>query len=96
MGREALAERISARTGEIASAGAAEARRAAESGASRTARAAIGFDELLAGDLDGYERAQRQLARRQLTWMRKLEGVRVIDRTGHSDDEVAAEIVALD
>ncbi len=95
MDRDALAERIAARTREIAEAGAEEAREAAALCASRTARAAIGFEELLAGDLAGYERAQRQLARRQLSWMRKLEDVRVIDRTGLGDAEVADEVVAL-
>ncbi len=51
--------------------------------------------ELLAGDLDAYERAQRALARRQLTWMRRMEGVEVIDRTGRSDSDVGREIVGL-
>jgi tRNA dimethylallyltransferase len=95
MDREALAARISDRSHAIAEAAREEARRAAESGASRTARAAIGFEELLAGDLDGYERAQRAFARRQLTWMRRMEGVHAIDRTNRSDGEVAREIVAL-
>lgn len=96
MDREALAARISARAGAIVAAGAAEeARRADADGASRTARAAIGFDELLAGDIDGWERAQRGLARRQLTWMRRMEDVRLIDRTDRPDEEVAAEIVHL-
>lgn len=96
MDGEALRERIAERTPRIVAGGAVEeARRAAERGASRTARAAIGFEELLAGDLEAYERAQRALARRQLTWMRKLPGVRVIDRTGRTDAEAAAEVVAL-
>jgi tRNA dimethylallyltransferase len=96
MEREALAERIAERTREIGGSEAVdEARRADEADASRTARAAIGFDELLAGDLGAYERAQRALARRQLTWMRKLEGVEVIDRSGADDVEVADRIVAL-
>jgi tRNA dimethylallyltransferase len=96
MDREALAARIAERSRAIGGSEAAEeARRADEAGASRTARAAIGFEELLAGDLDAYERAQRALARRQLTWMRKLEGVEVIDRTARGDAEVAADIAAL-
>jgi tRNA dimethylallyltransferase len=64
-------------------------------GASRTARAAIGFEELLAGDIEATKRAQRAYARRQLTWMRRMEGVRTIDRTGLDDGEVAAEVLAL-
>jgi tRNA A37 N6-isopentenylltransferase MiaA len=34
----------------------------------------------------------RNLARRQLTWMRKLQDVRVIDVTGREPGDVAAEI----
>ena len=41
------------------------------------------------------KRAQRAYARRQLTWMRRMPGVHVIDRTGRSDEEVAAEVAAL-
>ncbi|MGH2961046.1 MAG: tRNA (adenosine(37)-N6)-dimethylallyltransferase MiaA, partial [Solirubrobacterales bacterium] len=63
-------------------------------GASRTARAAIGFDELLAGELDEMKAAQRRYARRQLTWMRKMPGVVVVDRTGRGDEKVAAELLA--
>jgi tRNA dimethylallyltransferase len=96
MDRSALAFRIAKRTRAIAESGAAdEARRADAAGASRTARAAIGFDQLLAGDLDAYERAQRALARRQLTWMRKLDGAQVIDRTGLEDAEIADRVIAL-
>jgi tRNA dimethylallyltransferase len=96
MDRDALAARIADRTRAIAASGAAEEARAADrAGASRTARAAIGFEEILAGDLAAYERAQRAFARRQLTWMRRLVGVEVIDRTELDDAGVAAEIVAL-
>jgi tRNA dimethylallyltransferase len=95
MDREALGRRIEERTQEIAPAAAEEARRANATGASRTARAAIGFDELLLDDFDAYVRAQRAFARRQLTWMRRMETVHAIDRTGRSDTEVAADIVAL-
>ena len=49
MARGELGERIDARVDEmVASAAADEARRAAAAGASRTARAALGFEELLA------------------------------------------------
>lgn len=96
MDRDALDGRIDERAAAIAASGAAEeARRADAAGASRTARAAIGFDELLAGDLDAYASAQRRFARRQLTWMRKMAGIRLADRTDRSDEDVAAEIVAL-
>ena len=91
--RDELATRIDERVDAMVAAGAAdEARRADEAGASRTARAAIGFSELLEGDIERMKSAQRAFARRQLTWMRKMPGVQVIDRGGLSDAEVAAEI----
>lgn len=93
--REELARRIDARVDEMIATGAAEeARAVAEAGASRTARAALGFEELLAGDVYAVKRAHRAYARRQLTWMRRMEGVELIDRTGWDDADVAAEIVA--
>jgi tRNA dimethylallyltransferase len=79
----------------VARGAADEARAADAAGASRTARAALGFDELLAGDVEAMRRAHRAYARRQLTWMRKMSGVMLIDRTGRGDDEVADEIVAM-
>jgi tRNA dimethylallyltransferase len=92
--RDELARRIDARVDAMAAAGAVEeAQRAAED-ASRTARAALGLEELIAGDLEAVKTAHRRYARRQLTWMRKLEGVDVIDRTASDDAAVAAEIVA--
>jgi tRNA dimethylallyltransferase len=95
MDREELAGRIDARVDEMIAAGAAdEARAAAESGASRTARAALGFEELLEGDVDAVKRAHRAYVRRQLTWMRRMEGVDLIDRTGRDDGSVADEIVS--
>jgi tRNA dimethylallyltransferase len=94
--REELRRRIDARVEEMVAQGAAEeARRAAEAGASRTARAALGFEELLAGDLEAVKRAHRAYARRQLTWMRKMPGVELIDRTGHDDREIAERIASL-
>jgi tRNA dimethylallyltransferase len=96
MARGELGERIDARVDEMVSSAAAdEARRAAASGASRTARAALGFEELLEGNPRAMKRAHRQYARRQLTWMRRMEDVVVVDRTGRDDSDVAAAIVAL-
>ena len=93
--REELAGRIDARVNEMIAAGAAdEAREADAHGVSRTARAALGFEELLEGDTDAVKRAHRAYARRQLTWMRRMEGVELIDRTGRDDASVAEEIVA--
>jgi tRNA dimethylallyltransferase len=96
MARGELGERIDSRVDEmVASAAADEARRAAAAGASRTARAALGFEDLLNGNPRAMKRAHRQYARRQLTWMRRMENVTVIDRTGREDVDVAAEIVEL-
>jgi tRNA dimethylallyltransferase len=104
MDRERLAGRIDARVDEMVDAGAAdEARAADEAGASRTARAALGFEQLVA-DIDAtpsleaiesIKAAHRGYARRQLTWMRRMEGVTLIDRTEHDDAKVADEILHL-
>ena len=93
--RAELDARIDARVDALLAAGAAEeAERAGASGASRTARAALGFEELLRGDVEAMKREHRRYARRQLTWMRRMEGVHLIDRTGRGDAEVAAAIGA--
>jgi tRNA dimethylallyltransferase len=93
MEREELYRRIDARVDRMVARGAAdEARRAAEAGASKTARKALGFDELLSGDVEAMKRRTRNYAKRQLTWMRKLAGVRVLDVTGRRPIEVAADI----
>ncbi len=94
--REQLYSRIDRRVERMVAAGAAdEVRRANAAGASLTARKALGFEELLAGDVEGMKRRTRNYARRQLTWMRKLAGVEVIDATGSRPDEVAVQIVEL-
>ena len=94
--RAELDGRIDERVDAMVAAGAAaEVARAEAAGASRTARAAIGFEELGAGDVEAMKRAQRRFARRQLTWMRKMPGVRLVERRGRSDEEIAAEIAAL-
>jgi tRNA dimethylallyltransferase len=93
MDRAQLYERIDARTEAIVAAGAEEEVRRAEAlGPSRTARKALGFDELLSGDVEAMKKRSRNYARRQLTWMRKIPNLSAIDRTGRSDAAVAAEI----
>jgi tRNA A37 N6-isopentenylltransferase MiaA len=72
-----------------------EVRSADQAGTRRTARAAIGFDELLREDAEAMKSAQWRFARRQLTWMRRMEDVAQIDRTGREDADVAVEIVSL-
>jgi tRNA dimethylallyltransferase len=97
MEREALYAAIDRRVDAMVEAGAAdEVRHAHAAGASRTARAALGFQELLDGDVEAMKRRTRNYAKRQLTWMRKLPGVRVIDVTGRDPREVAEEIAATD
>ena len=60
--------------------------RAHAAGASETARKALGFEELLAGDVEGMKRRTRNYAKRQLTWMRKLAGrARSIDVDAAAD-----------
>ena len=93
MDRERLYERIDARVDAMIASGAIDEVRAAHAaGASETARQALGFAELLAGDVEAMKRRSRNYARRQLTWMRKLPTVELIDVTGRDADAVAEEI----
>jgi tRNA dimethylallyltransferase len=96
MDRDQLYARIEERIDQMIAEGASdEVRRANAGGASVTARKALGFDELLVGDAEGMKRRTRNYARRQLTWMRKLSGVNVIDVSGREAEDVANEILAL-
>lgn len=80
MDRDRLYERIDARVDAMVAAGAIEeVRRADAAGASQTARKALGFEELLRGDVEGMKRRTRNLAKRQLTWMRRIRGIRLVD-----------------
>jgi tRNA dimethylallyltransferase len=93
MDRDPLYRRIDARVDRMVAAGAAaEVRSADAAGASPTARQALGFTALLAGDVDRMKQQSRRYARRQLTWMRKLAAVELVDVTGRSPDEVAAAL----
>jgi len=102
MDRAELARRIDLRVDEMIAAGAAEeVRDAAEAGPSRTARAALGFEQLLVEiegapsveTIEAIKASHRAYARRQLTWMRRMVGVVLVDRTARSDAEVAGTIV---
>jgi tRNA dimethylallyltransferase len=93
--RDELARRIERRVDAMFDAGVeGEVLGADRAGASRTARAALGFEQALAGDRDAVKSAHRGYARRQLTWMRRMQGVELIDRTGRSDEDVARQIAA--
>ena len=94
MEREALYARIDARVDAMVAAGAIDEVRAAHAaGASPSARQALGFDELLQGDVEAMKRRTRNYAKRQLTWMRKLPGVELVDVTDREPDDVARELV---
>jgi len=91
--RDELYERIERRVDAMVVAGAIEqVRRAQAAGASATARVALGFEELLHGDVDAMKQRTRRYARRQLTWMRKLPDVELHDVTGQDPERVAALI----
>ncbi len=96
MDREALAHRINERVDQMIAGGVQqEVARAHAAGASATARRALGFDELLNHDIDAMKTRTRRYAKRQLTWLRKLGGAHLIDVTGRSPDDVAAELIAI-
>ncbi len=94
MDRTALYEAIDERVDRMVRLGAVQEVRSAErAGASQTARRALGFADLLEGDVDAMKRRTRNYARRQLTWMRKLGAVQVIDVTGRDPGALAREIL---
>jgi tRNA dimethylallyltransferase len=94
MERAELYRRIDARVDAMVEAGAVEeVRRADAAGASATARKALGFEELLRGDVEAMKRRTRNYARRQLTWMRRLEGVQILDASALSPAELAGQLV---
>ena len=96
MEREELYRRIDARVDAMVEAGAIdEVRKAHAAGASRTAAKALGFEELLRGDVGAMKRRTRNYAKRQLTWMRKLPNVRLLDVTRRAPVEAAAEIAGV-
>ncbi len=91
MERDALYERIDERVDAMVAAGAAEEVEA-HADASRTARSALGFEELARGDVEAMKRRTRQYTKRQLSWMRRLQEVDEIDLTGATAAGVAASI----
>jgi tRNA dimethylallyltransferase len=94
MEREALYAAIEARVETMLKAGVREeVLRANAAGVSATARKALGFEEFLQGDVEAMKRRTRNYAKRQLTWMRKLAGVQLLDVGGRDPVEVAGEIL---
>lgn len=96
MERELLYRRIEERVDAIVAAGAEdEVRRAQALGPGRTAEKALGFRELLVGDVDRMKQRSRNYARRQMTWMRKMPNVHRIDMTERSAVWAAEEVVHI-
>jgi tRNA dimethylallyltransferase len=93
MDREELYARIERRVDAIVAAGAADEVRGAEPLAGRTARQALGFEELLEGDVDQMKTNTRRYAKRQLTWLNKLAGATTID-VADLDSEATAQLIA--
>ncbi len=94
MERKKLYERIDARTEAIFAGGAREEVERAEAlGPSRTARVALGFEEVLRGDLAEMQKRSRNYARRQLTWMRKIPNLHWVERGELDDAEAASQII---
>jgi tRNA dimethylallyltransferase len=75
----------------VAAGAADEVRRADAAGASPTARKALGFEELLRGDVDAMKRRTRNYAKRQLTWMRRLTRANLLE----VGTDAPARLVAL-
>ena len=95
MAREVLYARIDARVDAMVAAGAIDEVRAAHAaGASQTARKALGFEDLLRGDVEAMKRRTRNYAKRQLTWMRKLANVELVDLTDRTPEEAAADLLS--
>lgn len=96
MARRQLYAGIDARVERMLAAGVQdEVHAASAAGASLTARKALGFEELLTGDLEAMKRRTRNYARRQLSWMRKLAAVSELDVTGRCATDVAAQVLSL-
>lgn len=94
--REALGRRVESRVDRMVAQGAAsEAERAIEDRISATARKAIGFEDFLKGDFAAVKRSHLAFARRQMTWMKRMEGVVEVPRAGRGDGQVAEEIVRM-
>lgn len=94
--RDQLESRVRHRVEHMAQSGAIEEARTVRGlGPSRTAAKAIGLDEFAAGDLEAAQQRHLTLARRQLTWLKKMEGVQLVDRTKLTDRETAQRVFDL-
>lgn len=94
MEREELYDRIDRRVDAMIRAGAELEVRGAAPLAGKTARQALGFEELLSGDIDALKTNSRRYAKRQLTWLRKLAGATTIDVSRRDAEDVASQIAS--
>lgn len=95
MDRDLLYRRIDERVETMVDAGAAdEVRAAVAADMGRTALQALGVEELLGGDVEALKANTRRYAKRQLTWLRKLEGTIHIDVSNLEPADVAQRIAA--
>ena len=69
--------------------------RAHAAGASSSVRQALGFEELLRGDVAAMQQRTRRYAKRQLTWLRKLPGAHHVDLTDRTPDDAARDVLAM-
>jgi len=96
MDRDLLYRRIDARVEGMVALGAAdEVCRAHAAGASPSVRQALGFEELLRGDVAAMQLRTRRYAKRQLTWLRKLPGAHHVDLTDRTPDDAARDVLAM-
>ena len=96
MDRDQLESRVEDRVERMAQSGAIEeARRIRDLGPSRTAAKAMGLDEFADGDLDRARQRHLTLARRQQTWLRKMAGAHLVDRTNLTARETAQRVFNL-
>ncbi len=94
MDRERLRKRIDARIDTMLKAGAASEVAAAQAlGPSRTAQAAIGMAEIPTMQIDQMRVRTHRFAKRQETWMRKLENAVLIDMTESTPQDAADQIL---
>ncbi|MBU3674773.1 MAG: tRNA (adenosine(37)-N6)-dimethylallyltransferase MiaA [Solirubrobacteraceae bacterium] len=92
--REELYARIEARVDQMVRDGAGEEVDRAIGSASATARKVIGFDELPAGETEAMKARTRRYAKRQLTWLRRMDCEGIVDLSRLTTDEAAATIAA--
>lgn len=77
----------------LAEGGREEILKAESLGPSATARAAVGWQELLDRDVNRLATRTWQLARRQRTWMRKMSGTEVVNIDGLDASDAAASVL---